>query len=135
MSLSESFAWYDRDSSSWKTSQLSLLEDWESYSGSFPRQGIMQNGRAYVHRIWAPAISEIGGGLLPTPVASIWKGVGPKGSASSLHQVERQGLAGVINELEGSTQTGEAMYLNPCFVEEMQGYPLGWTDLRRSETP
>jgi hypothetical protein len=26
-----------------------------------------------------------------------------------------------------SIPTGAATYLNPCFVEEMMGYPAGWT--------
>jgi hypothetical protein len=26
-----------------------------------------------------------------------------------------------------SIQTGGPTYLNPSFVEEMQGYPVGWT--------
>ena len=26
-------------------------------------------------------------------------------------------------------QNGDHMYLNPCFVEEMMGYEIGWTDL------
>jgi len=29
-----------------------------------------------------------------------------------------------------SIQTGGDMYLNPAFVEEMMGYPIGWTDLK-----
>ena len=29
-----------------------------------------------------------------------------------------------------SIQTGDNMYLNPAFVEEMMGYPIGHTDLR-----
>jgi hypothetical protein len=28
-----------------------------------------------------------------------------------------------------SHQLGGATYLNPSFVEEMMGYPIGWTDL------
>jgi hypothetical protein len=37
-------------------------------------------------------------------------------------------LTGVIQESD-SVPTGEPMHLNPCFVEEMMGYPVGWTDL------
>jgi hypothetical protein len=48
--------------------------------------------------------------LLPTPVARDWKGVG---RADQLPTV----LA----------PTGAATYLNPSFVEEMMGFPVGWT--------
>jgi hypothetical protein len=48
--------------------------------------------------------------LLPTPVARDWKGVG---RADQLPTV--------------LTPTGAATYLNPSFVEEMMGFPVGWT--------
>jgi len=48
--------------------------------------------------------------LLPTPLARDWKGVG---RANQLPTV----LA----------PTGVATYLNPSFVEEMMGFPVGWT--------
>ena len=37
----ESFAWWSQDSSSWKTSQRSLLTGWTSFSESWPRQGLI----------------------------------------------------------------------------------------------
>jgi hypothetical protein len=113
----------------------------------------MRNGRAFQHRIWEPAIAEIGGGVLPqagdpgpvmlqnmlgmqaepeplpTPLSSAAKEVGPPGSASSKHQAERMEFCGAVKELAGSTRTGESIYLNPCFVEEVMGYEIGWTDL------
>jgi len=66
--------------------------------------------------------------LLPTPRASEWKGIGVKGSKSSLRWQKQGYLTGVIQESD-SVPTGEPMHLNPCFVEEMMGYPVGWTDL------
>ena len=66
--------------------------------------------------------------LLPTPRASEWKGIGVKGSRSSLRWAEQGYLTGVIQESD-SVPTGDPMHLNPCFVEEMMGYPVGWTDL------
>jgi hypothetical protein len=50
--------------------------------------------------------------MLPTPLARDWKGVGRAGQLPTV-------LA----------PTGAATYLNPSFVEEMMGYPIGWTDL------
>ena len=67
---SESYAWYDQSTSSWKTWQRSLITDWTSFSGSFPKQGTMQNGQLYLQVHWEPVIVEVDGGSLPTPIAS-----------------------------------------------------------------
>jgi hypothetical protein len=190
-----SFAWWDRDTWSWKTSQRSLIEDWTSFSENWPKQGLMRNGLALRRQMWAPAISGTGGGalptpransamtvdlrsqqnrpelqpnletilarMLPTPVAQTGAG-GPKGldggsgaklmladagfpraagAPSSLptpttndsknaslppSQAERDGLAGHMLR-DNSIPTGAATYLNPSFVEEMMGFPVGWT--------
>ena len=65
-----SFAWWDRDSWSWRTSQRSLIEGWTSFSENWPKQGLMRNGLASRRVMWAPAISVTAGGALPTPKAS-----------------------------------------------------------------
>ena len=70
----ESYAWYDQSSSSWKTWQRSLITDWTSFSGSFPKQGTMQNGQLYLQVHWEPAIEDQGGGWLPTPSQRDHKG-------------------------------------------------------------
>ena len=64
---------------------------------------------------------------LPTPTTNMWKGVGKAGSKSSLRFAKRNYLIGVLNET-CSPPTGEATHLNPSFVEEMLGFPIGWTD-------
>ncbi len=74
----ESFAWWDRDTSSWRTSQRSLLTEWTLYLERWPKQGLMLNGHVFRRQMWAPAIGVIGGGVLPTPVAQTGAG-GPKG--------------------------------------------------------
>ena len=188
---SESYAWYDQDSSSWKTSQRSLLTGWTSFSESFSRQGTMLNGHVFQRQWLEPVTRETDGGQfvtlptplasdperkvkfkqggtplmgallptptvcndsiyydnspnkdkrhskglathvadqLPTPRASEWKGCGQVGSKSSLDWEKKGYLSGVLNET-CSPQTGEATHLNPSFVEEMMGYPIGWTDL------
>jgi len=57
-----------------------------------------------------PNLETVIGRKPPTPVARDWKGVG------RAHQ-----LPTVL------APTGAAIYLNPSFVEEMMGYPVGWT--------
>ena len=156
---SESFAWYDPSTSSWKTSQRSLLTDWTPFSESWPRQGLMLNGHVFQQVLWEPAISVTDGGLLPTPRAqepgstshthgdSVMErvcleiGVPTKKYPSTLptpttndsknstlppSQIDRDGLAGAMLRND-SIPTGEATYLNPSFVEEMMGFPVGWT--------
>ena len=152
MNSSVSFAWYDPDTSSWKTSQQSLLTDLALYSESWPRQGMTLNGRAYALRIWEPVTVETDGGLLPTPTATgserrtkFKQGGTPlmlallptptardhKDSGERVNYeklAKKSRLAGIL-VTECSAQNGGATYLNPSFLEEMMGYPIGWTAL------
>jgi len=67
---SEPYAWYDQNTSSWKTYQRSLLTEWTSFSETFTRQGTMQNGVVYQAALLELATKGIAGGcldFLPTP--------------------------------------------------------------------
>ncbi len=64
-----SFAKYDRDSSSWKTHQHSLLGGLESFSQTWPSSGVMRDGECWERTTLAPCTSANESGLLPTPVA------------------------------------------------------------------
>jgi hypothetical protein len=66
----ESFARWDRASSSWKTPQSSLLEDLDAFSETWPRWGMMRGGACSARTIAAPPTNEIAFGLWPTPCAS-----------------------------------------------------------------
>ena len=211
---SQPYAWFDQNTSSWKTYQRSLITEWTLYSENFTRQGTMQNGAVSQVALLELATKEIGFGLLPTPLASdpdrkaqfkqggtplraavdremlptpttmdhlgqrspealkkqmegarkgrtslsnLREAVNPKtvetfnnflptpraaigmgmklskGMANLEHKkyLETEIAAKVHTHGEvqntDSTQTGENMYLNPQFVEEMMGYPLNWT--------
>jgi len=168
---SESYAWYNPDTLSWRTWQRSLIEGWTSFSGNFTKQGMMQNGQLYQQVLWEPLIADQDGGSLPTPTASDVEGgvakdvqykngnffrVNDKGerwgvklrdavsilptptardykdSGENMNYkkaAEKGRLPSVIVESR-STQTGKDTNLNPHFVEEMMGYPIGWTDLK-----
>jgi hypothetical protein len=65
-----SFARWDRDSSSWKTLQYSLLEDSELFSETWPRWGMMRDGVCWELSTPAPRIDESEFGFLPTPTAT-----------------------------------------------------------------
>jgi hypothetical protein len=54
---------------------------------------------------------------LLTPCASDWKG------RTNREAAERHGP----QRLPDCLPTGAATYLNPSFVEEMMGFPVGWT--------
>ena len=119
----------------------------------------MLSGRLFRQQIWqTPVTKEIDSGLLPTPLASTkieqkvpfkqggtpllaaliknlrlptptardYKDSGPNTNYEKAAKKKR--LAGVLNHTH-STLTGEGTYLNPQFVEEMMGFPTGWTDL------
>ena len=75
VNMHDSFASYDPVSSSWKTSQRSLVADLETYSETFPRSGMMLSGIAYQQAPLAPLTAATGSGLLPTPEASNTKAV------------------------------------------------------------
>jgi len=219
----ESFAWWDRDSSYWKTSQPLLTGGWTSFLENWPKQGLMQSGHVFRRVLWAPVTAGTAGGLLPTgpdgtpglptpsaciandgerpetwlarrervkltanngtgmgmpltiaaqllptPVAQTSQG-GPKGldggagarqmladagfpravgaptalptpricsamasrldTAGNADPARFPNLETVADALmrDDSTQTGGPTYLNPSFVEEMMGFPVGWT--------
>ena len=56
-------------------------------------------------------------GRLLTPTASDWKG------RTNWQAAGRNGP----QRLADSVPNGVGMYLNPFFVEEMMGFPVGWT--------
>lgn len=68
---SDSFASFDPDISSWKTSQLSFDEEWAEFSETWPRSGTTRSGTACELRTLGRRISEIAFGSWPTPDASV----------------------------------------------------------------
>ena len=59
--------------------------------------------------------------MLPTPTTN-----DSKNTTLPPSQIERDGLAGAMLR-DPSIPTGGAMCLNPSFLEEMMGFPIGWT--------
>ena len=132
---------YDQDTSSWRTSQLSLLEEWDEFSETWPRSGMTRSGIAFRLVPLAPLTGGIGSGLLPTPKA--W----PTPKASPESALTKDGLwttpcADDTGHRKGKyAQGGTALsaqaggQLNPTWVEWLMGFPTGWTDLEASATP
>ena len=82
-----------------------------------------QGGRPLMHMIQQ--------GLLPTPTVNE-----SKNNPSGASQWARNDSLNVeAAKLQGlNKNTGKDFQLNPRFVEEMMGFPIGWTDLNHSET-
>ena len=84
MNSCELFASADPVTSSLKTSQRCFQgeggEIWQQYSGSFPKAGLMRNGKLYRRRQWVRRTYAREYSLLPTVIAGDWK-------AGSLTQV------------------------------------------------
>lgn len=72
-------------------------------------------------------------GLLPTPTYRDYRSGFQKDSIAFL--ARQQHSRGVNLHEYIQRIIGENFLLNPPFVEEMMGYPIGWTELRPSETP
>ncbi len=66
-SFTESFANYDPDTSSWRTSQGCLLTGWAEFSATWPKSGTMRSGRCYRQQMSAHRTSESESLLWPTP--------------------------------------------------------------------
>ena len=75
---------FDRDSSSWKTVQPSLLVDSDECSVTWPRSGMTADGLCWELPTLAPPIGATGFGLWPTPISTEWKaGCGKLGNRST----------------------------------------------------
>jgi len=69
MNLPESFARWDQDTLSWRTSQRCLLEGWEMFLAPWPRSGMTASGTAYRLPTLAHRISGTESSFWPTPSA------------------------------------------------------------------
>ena len=67
---------------------------------------------------------------LPTPTSRDWKDSGE--NMNYKKAAEKKRLAGVLTHTH-SDLTGEDMTLNPAFLEEMMGFPVGWTQIGETE--
>lgn len=66
-------------------------------------------------------------GLLPTPRASDWKGA--PSTEETLKKRQEESTRGVGLEEHLTRIHGGSFRLHPQFVEQMMGFPIGWTDL------
>jgi DNA (cytosine-5)-methyltransferase 1 len=138
-----------------KTCQDSLLETQvggsDNFSMTWTRSGLMQNGIVSRLPTLAHRIGEIESGLLPTPtldVSSRKKKYSQGGTPLSLALSKLKFLpTPTVSDAKGSPKSrtilnnksnlcevlrqseSDSIYPNPLFVEQMMGFPVGWTDL------
>jgi hypothetical protein len=74
--------------------------------------------------------------LLPTPAARDYRGTFKENSKAYQARLDHPRGVNLVEELQ-RTNNGKnrGLKLQPAFVEWMQGFPIGWTDLKHSETP
>lgn len=151
----ESSAYYDPASSLWKTYQVCLVEEWETFSETWPPSGTMRNGKAYPRPPLVPRTSVIESSSLRTPDGGFWRtpyaGMGERGPKSpenyyrSIKRGKQVFLAEQVRmwptpRAQSSTGTGPTRLghkedlqtrvggqLNPTWVEWLMGFPAEWT--------
>jgi hypothetical protein len=150
----ESFARWDRASSSWKTPQCSLLADLDVFSETWPRWGMMRAGECSEQSMPVLRTSETESGLWGTPRVGMARG-GNFWYDRGKHNLEEQvgaaehakmwptlvsrmwkdsGSPSEYNRNEVPLAAQVGGQLNPTWVEWLMGWPLGWTDLKPLET-
>ncbi len=150
---SESYGRWDQDSHCWKTSKACLIgmEDVtsEKYLESFPKAGLMQDGRLFQRLKLEPRIGAIGSGYWPTPRAQVfatpnsrdWKGApGPgwKGQKSLARDIKNFPTPTSQDHKDNNSPSESERHtpqltavvggqLNPPWVEWLMNWPIGWT--------
>ncbi len=122
----ESLARYDQDTSSWKTHQHSLFGGLEEFLETWPQWGMMLDGEllGQIHAV--TTTRETASGLLPTPIATDWKG----GTTAIRKDNGRERL----DQWRDYVKIKYAMtYPHPTHSELRMGWPIEWTDLKPLE--
>lgn len=127
----ESFAFFDRDSSSWKTSQLSVFGGWVSFSETWPCSGMMRNGYVFLLRLSVGSTGGTGYSLWPTPTTSDSRRLGF--SLKTLRRTfasrePRRGRGPSSGNLVEHMADEFERYPHPEFVEWLMGFPPRWTE-------
>jgi hypothetical protein len=122
-----SFTRYNHDSSLWKTHQCSLLGDLDEFLETWPQWGLMQDGECWELTLQDLTTSETESGLLPTVLATDWKG-GTTAARQDNGKLRFDQWRDYVKLKHGLT------YPHPTHSELRMGWPQGWTDLKPLET-
>ena len=122
----ESLAKYDQATSSWRTHQHSLFGGLEEFLETWPQWGMMLDGEFLGQIHAATTTKEAASGLLPTPIATDWKG----GTTAIRKDNGRERL----DQWRDYVKIKYAMtYPHPTHSELRMGWPIEWTDLKPLE--
>ena len=122
-----SFVKYDPSMSLWKTHQCSLLGDLDKFSETWPQWGLMQGGECWELTLPDLTIGDNESGLLPTVLATDWKG-GTTAARQDNGKLRFDQWRDYVKLKHGLT------YPHPMHSEMRMGWPVGWTDLNLLET-
>lgn len=127
---SASFATYDPDSSSWRTSPLSGLEDWSRSLEILPPSGSMLNGQLFRRAPWVRHTCDGDCSLWPTPTASMAR----RGFGLATHLRSGRYRLSTVLRVRGLTQK-HGWKIHPNFIEALMRLPVAWTEIEPSATP
>jgi len=117
---------YDQNTSLWKTPQCSLLEESTEFLGIWPKWGLMQDGECWELTLQDLTISDKESGLLPTVLATDWKG-GTTAARPDNGKLRFDQWRDYVKLNYGLT------YPHPTHSELRMGWPQEWTDLKPLE--
>lgn len=134
------FAKYDRNLSSWKTLQASLLTNTlEDYTDKWPSVGIMLNGQCWELPILEQSTIGKGSDFWHTPKVSDSvkreMSVNSRGEPTLSGQVRLFPKGNLPNIQQQkikakSWKKKDIGFLSPMWVDWLMGFPIGWTDLK-----
>lgn len=125
MSSLGSFAWFDHLSCSWKTWQLCLSGEWETYSEPWPTSGSMRNGQLFPHAPWVQHICDEECSLWPTPTASM----DGRGFGIPMHERSGRFRKSIVLRVQELVRK-HGWRIHPNFTEALMNFPLDWTAIK-----
>ena len=133
LTSSDWFARYDPEASSWRTSQVSFMEELNTFSETWPRSGSMRNGEVSERQTLAHHTEESESSSWATPTGRDWKdGSNPSDKVPTNALLGRQAPRTPMPGRKLVNNT--TLRLNPLFVEWLMGWPEGWVRLTNSES-
>lgn len=134
VSTSALFAIFDRDSSSWRTSQRCFLTASDEFSETWPLTGMTRNGDAFALTESVLPRNESGSSSWPT----LKKSDHAQFTRNRKYFERRVDIAPdlpvIVALRTPPTPNGFYGRLNPAWCEWLMGFPTGWTELDVSET-
>jgi hypothetical protein len=103
--------------------QLTLEGDSEKFCQTWPRAGMMRNGIAYQRAPLVPHTYAIACSFLPTPSGDF-----QKTEQLSVESLIRRGDKHAWGNLAEWVAQNIGARLSPTMLEEMMGFPIGWTE-------